>query len=136
MIAVEKWITFAMLAFILVIASFNVVSTMSMLIIEKQENISTLRAMGATDGMVKRIFMLEGWFISLLGGAAGLLLGTVLVLAQQYGGFIKLSGDPSQMTITSYPVSLQPLDLLAVGLLVAFTGYLFGYLTSWLSTRR
>ena len=92
--------------------------------------------MGATDGMVKRIFMLEGWFISLLGGAAGLLLGTVLVLAQQYGGFIKLSGDPSQMTITSYPVSLQPLDLLAVGLLVAFTGYLFGYLTSWLSTRR
>ena len=136
MIAVEKWITFAMLAFILVIASFNVVSTMSMLIIEQQENISTLRAMGATDGMVKRIFMLEGWFISLLGGAAGLLLGTVLVLAQQYGGFIKLSGDPSQMTITSYPVSLQPLDLLAVGLLVAFTGYLFGYLTSWLSTRR
>lgn len=133
MIEIEKWITFAMLAFILAIAAFNVVSTLSMLILEKEEDIRTLRALGASSSMIRRVFMFEGWFISLLGGAAGLILGTILVLAQQWGGFIKIAGDPSQMSITEYPVRLQAFDLLAVGLLVALVGYLFGLITSRLS---
>lgn len=134
MIAVEKWITFAMLAFILAVASFNVITTMSMLIIEKKSNIATLSALGATPSMVSRIFMLEGWLISLLGGAIGVVLGVALVLAQQYGGFIRLSGDPSQLSVTAYPVELQLPDLAAVMLLVAAIGLLIGLVASRFST--
>ena len=68
MIAVEKWISFLMLAFILIIASFNVVSTLSMLIIEKRDNLRTLRALGATPRMAGAIFFWEGWLISMVGG--------------------------------------------------------------------
>lgn len=135
MIAVEKWITFAMLAFILVIASFNVISTMSMLIIEKEDNISTLQALGAAPSMISWIFLLEGWLISLIGGAAGIILGTLLCIAQQAGGFIKLNGDPSQLSVTAYPVSLQITDLVAVALLVAATGLLIGLIASRYSAR-
>ncbi|MDE6459779.1 MAG: ABC transporter permease, partial [Paramuribaculum sp.] len=86
MISVEKWITFLMLAFILVIASFNVLSVMSMLIIEKKDNIATLMALGATPAMIRRIFVLEGWLISLLGGAVGMVLGVGLCFVHQHCG--------------------------------------------------
>ncbi len=122
MISVEKWVTFMMLAFILLIASFNIVSTLSLLVIEKRDNINALRAMGATTKMISRIFSIEGWLISLTGGAAGLVIGTALTLAQQWGGFVKLSGDKAMMTITVYPVELRPADLLTVAALVAATG--------------
>lgn len=135
MIAIEKWITFAMLAFILAIASFNVVSTMSMLIIEKQSNIATLSALGASPGMVSRIFMLEGWLISLLGGIAGIALGVALCLAQEWGGFIRLNGDPSQLSVTAYPVQLQWADLVIVFLLVALIGAAIGAVASRFSAR-
>ncbi|MCM1483519.1 MAG: ABC transporter permease [Muribaculaceae bacterium] len=134
MIEIEKWITFAMLAFILAIASFNVVSTLSMLIIEKSADIFTLRALGASARMIRRVFLLEGWLISLVGGACGLVAGVALVLAQQWGGFIKLGGDPSRMSISVYPVQLQVWDIVAVGVLVALTGYVFGAVTSRLMT--
>lgn len=122
MIAIEKWITFTMLALILVIASFNVVSTLSMLIIEKRDNMATLRALGATPGMIRSIFVWEGWLISLTGGIIGLIAGVTLCLAQQFGGFIKLSGDPSQLSITTYPVHVRPMDLIMVFGLVVLTG--------------
>lgn len=136
MISVEKWITFVMLAFILIIASFNVVSTLAMLIIEKTPNMATLRALGATDAMTRHIFVWEGWLISLVGGLAGIAIGVALCLAQQWGGFIKLNGDPSRLTITTYPVSVQPTDILAVAALVLITGFLVGVITSALLSRR
>lgn len=114
MIEIEKWVTFLMLAFILVIASFNIVSTLSLLVIEKRDNMATLRALGARRGLVRGVFMRQGWLISMAGGVAGILLGAVLSLAQQYGGFIKLSGDPSQLTIDRYPVRLAWPDILIV----------------------
>lgn len=130
MIEIEKWITFLMLAFILVIASFNVISTLSMLIIEKSDNMVTLKALGAPQGMIRRIFIWEGWLISLVGGVSGVILGVVLCLAQQWGGFIKLSGDPSQLSITEYPVRVAPADLCVVLLLVVLTGLVISAVTS------
>lgn len=136
MISVEKWITFFLLSFILVIASFNIISTLSMLIIEKDANISTMYALGASRGMISRIFILEGWLISVSGGIIGILAGTALCLAQQWGRFIKLGGDPSAMTIDVYPVRLAAADILAVILLVALIGWLTSALTALLMKQR
>lgn len=136
MIEIEKWITFAMLAFILVIACFNVISTLSMIIIEKRDNMATLRALGATSGTIRSVFVCEGWLITLIGGIGGLLLGIALVLAQQYGEFIRLAADPSTLTITVYPVRLQLSDLAAVFLLITFVGYFIGLFASRLAKAR
>ncbi|MCI9608505.1 MAG: ABC transporter permease [Muribaculaceae bacterium] len=136
MISVEKWLTFVMLIFILVIASFNVISTMSMLIIEKKDNIATLRALGASPSTVSGVFLMEGWLISLLGGVSGIVIGVILCLAQQYGGFIKLGGDPSQLNITEYPVKILPGDLLVVLMLVAVVGFVIGLIASRISSAR
>lgn len=130
MIAVEKWLTFLMLTFILVVASFNIISTVSMLIIEKKDNIATLRALGATPGQVRSIFFCEGWLISIIGGIAGIILGLALCLAQQHGGFIKLGGDPSQLSITVYPVAVQATDIAAIAAIVMAVGAGIGLITS------
>ena len=134
MISVEKWITFVMLAFILVIASFNVIYTLSMLIIEKSDNMLTLRSLGATAAMVRGIFMWEGWLVSMVGGLSGIVLGVVLCLAQQYGGFIKLGGDPSQLSISEYPVRVAFPDLLAVIAVVVVVGLVISMVTACFAT--
>lgn len=125
-IAIEKWITFLMLAFILLIAAFNVVSTLSMVIIEKRDDMATLRALGATQGRVRAIFTWEGWLISMLGGVTGIVTGSLLCLGQEQWGWLKLNGDPTQLTIDTYPVDLQFPDLLIVLVLVAAAGLLVG----------
>jgi lipoprotein-releasing system permease protein len=130
MIAVEKWITFCMLAFILIIASFNVVSTLCMLIIEKDSNIHTMFAIGASRGMIARVFMIEGWLISLLGGLIGIVVGAVLCLIQQFFGIIQLGGNHDMMTTDVYPVRLDCLDLLIVIALVAVVGVITSLLTA------
>ncbi len=135
MIAVEKWITFAMLAFILVIASFNIISTLCLLVLEKRDNVAIMRSMGATPAEVTRVFVIEGWLISLSGGVVGIVLGVVLTLAQQFGGFVKLGGDHTQMVTDVYPVQLQPLDLLAVLGLAAATGLLTSVITAIFARR-
>lgn len=135
MIEIEKWITFLMLAFILIIASFNIISTLSMLVIEKSENIHTLHSLGATSTMISRIFMLEGWLISIVGGIAGIIIGVILTLAQQWGGFIKLSGDPSALSIDHYPVRLDVMDLFVVMGLVIVIGFFTAQITA-LFTRK
>lgn len=129
MIRIEKWITFLMLVFIMVIASFNIISTLSLLIIEKEPSVAILNALGANKRMIDRIFVIQGWMISACGGLAGIILGTVLVMAQQWGGFVKLGGDPSQLSISVYPVRLEPLDLLAVMGIVVIVGFVTGIVT-------
>lgn len=119
MIAIEKWMTFVMLAAILLIACFNIFSTLSLLVIEKRSDASTLRALGASRGQTSLIFSLEGALITLAGGLAGLLLGSLLTLGQQTWGWVKLAGDPSLLTTSSYPVRLAPWpDLAAVMLML------------------
>ncbi len=136
MVQIEKWITFLMLAFVLVIASFNIISTLSMLVIEKDENIITFHALGATHKMITRIFILEGWLISLVGGMIGIIVGVILCLAQQYGKFIKLGGDPSALVIDAYPVRVVATDLLVVFLLVLVVGFVTSQITSVFTRQR
>lgn len=121
MISVEKWVTFMMLAFILIIAAFNIVSTLSLMVIEKRDDMDTLNFLGARRGTLRAVFMWQGAFITLTGAAAGILLGLALSLAQQYGKFITLAGDPSKMTIDVYPVRVEAPDLLAVALIAVAT---------------
>ena len=135
MIEIEKWITFLMLAFILIIASFNVISTLSMLVVEKESDIATLNALGANSRQISRIFLIEGWLISVAGGVMGIIIGVALCLAQQWGRFIKLGGDHAVMSIDAYPVRVEVMDLLVVMALVAVVGWATAMVTS-LFTRR
>ncbi|MCU4163689.1 FtsX-like permease family protein [Carboxylicivirga caseinilyticus] len=123
---VEKLMAYLILSFILAIAAFNVIGTMSMLIFEKKESIFTLKSMGGDRKLITRIFLTEGLLISLLGVIIGLLLGIVLVLAQQYFGIIKFSGSGS-FIVDAYPVQLVWSDVL----LVLVTVCIIAYLAAW-----
>ncbi len=114
MIEIEKWVTFMMLMFILVIASFNIISTLSLMIIEKRDDSSTLMAMGASRSKVQSIFSAQAALISISGGIIGIIAGVVLSLIQQHFGLIKLAGDPAALTIDVYPVAVSSTDILAV----------------------
>lgn len=136
MIGVEKWITFMLLGFILIIASFNVISTLSMLIVEKEDNIYTLRSMGASNGLIRRIFAIQGWLISVAGGLAGAVIGIVLCLIQQWFGIITLGGDHASMSITVYPVKVEGSDLLVVAALVIIVGAMTSMVAARIRNRR
>lgn len=136
MIEVEKWITFLLLAFILLIASFNIISTLSMLVIEKDDSIRTLSALGAPRRLISKIFRLEGWLISLFGGIVGMLVGIALCIAQSHFGFIKLGGNHDMMTTDIYPVRVEAADMVAVILLVAVIGWLTSTATSIFTAKR
>lgn len=126
MIAVEKWITFLMLVFILIVACFNIVSTLSLMVIEKRDDMATLRALGASRTAVGSVFRWEGWLITALGGVAGTALGLLLALLQQHFGIIRLGGDPTAMTIDVYPVAVSAADIIAVLATVLVTGAVIG----------
>jgi len=136
MIEVEKWITFLLLAFILLIASFNVISTLSMLVIEKEDSIKTLFALGTSKKLISRIFFLEGWLISLFGGLIGIITGVALCLSQRTFGFIKLGGNHDMMTTDIYPVRIELIDLTAVLCLVAIIGWITSTVTSLFTSKR
>lgn len=124
MIDVEKWISFALLAFILVIASFNIISTLTMLIIEKRSNMGVLRVMGLNVRQERAVFLWEGVLLSLWGGVVGCMLGAVLVWLQQTFGFIKLSSDfdNALLSVESYPVALNVRDFFVVlGLIIVLS---------------
>lgn len=124
MVNIEKWVTFLILAFILIIAIFNVVGSLSMLILEKKDDIVILKNMGASDNLISRIFMIEGSMITLLGASVGLVVGLILCLAQQYFGILKLGDTPGAFLIDAYPVSVQILDILFIFITVIFIGFM------------
>ncbi|MBD5191874.1 MAG: ABC transporter permease [Bacteroidales bacterium] len=130
MIQTEKWITFLMLTFILIIASFNIISTLAMLIIEKQGNRRILSAMGATPRQINLIYIIQGWLISVIGGFIGIIGGALLSLAQQHFGLIKLGTDTANLTISAYPVELHFTDLLTVGAITIVIGFFNGLIAT------
>lgn len=121
---IEKWITFLILSFILLIASFNIIGSLSMLIIDKKVDIQTLRHLGADTQLIKTIFLFEGWMISAVGALAGLFIGTTISLIQQHFEIVKMG---SGYVVDAYPVVLQPTDTL----LVFFTVLVMGLFASW-----
>ena len=112
-VEIEKFVTYLFLCFILMVACFNIISSVSMLILDKQANADTLRSLGATDSFVARIFIYEGNLIALLGAIVGLVLGIVLCLLQQELGLIGL-GTEGQFVVDAYPVRLKATDLFLV----------------------
>jgi len=123
MINIEKWITFLMLCFILLIAAFNIVGSLSMLMVDKQKDTETLRNLGADNRLISQIFLFEGWMISAVGAVAGILLGTLLCLGQQYFGWIKL-GNPGAFAVDAYPVRVVFSDLIVILIAVLIIGFL------------
>lgn len=121
MMAMEKWMTFAIVIFILIIAIFNIVGTLSMLIIEKKNDIKTLQSMGADHQFIRRIFYTEGRMIAFFGAILGLVLGIVVCLLQQHFGLIRL-GAAGQYIVDAYPVKLMLQDLLMIFISVICIG--------------
>jgi len=117
----EKWAIFLILTFILIIASFNIIGSLSMLIIDKKKDIMTLRNMGAGKKLIKRIFLVEGWLISAFGSVFGIFLGTLISWIQQRFGVIKLTGSGS-FIIDAYPVQIELLDIGLIWITVLFIG--------------
>lgn len=106
MVNIEKWVSFLLLAFILMIAGFNIISTMTMLVIEKHRQTSVLNAIGMRKGMIGAIFRNESIIVSLIGGVIGIAVGVLLCWIQQEFGVVKLAGDPSKLLMNAYPVRL------------------------------
>lgn len=122
MVNIEKWVTFLILSFILIIAVFNVVSSLSMLILDKSADIDILRNMGAENNLITRIFKIEGWLISMSGAIAGIVIGLVLCLIQQHFGILKLGQTPGAFIVDSYPVEVIFTDILFVFITVSIIG--------------
>jgi lipoprotein-releasing system permease protein len=121
---IEKWMTYLILSFILLIAVFNIIGSLSMLIIDKRADIITLRNLGADNKLIQRIFLFEGWLISVSGAIIGIIMGLLLCYGQYYYGWVKLQGKG--FIVDAYPVMVQWSDVLiafatvlAMGLLAA-----------------
>jgi len=124
----EKLWTFIILVFILIIATFNIVGSLSMLIIDKQKDISILHNMGAEINSIQKIFMYEGILITVLGSAIGLLLGTVICILQIKFKLVTMAGN---FVVDAYPVSMQASDYVAILVCVL----IIGFLASWYPVR-
>lgn len=127
MMKYEKLSVYMILLFVVVIIAFNIFGSMSMLIMEKASDMSTLSAMGARESTIRKIFVLEGWMISLLGLLAGLCSGVLLSLLQQHFGIVRM---PGIFSINAYPAVLQAADVIWTGIGVALTGLIISMLAA------
>ena len=121
---IEKWFTYLILCFILLIASFNIIGSLSMLIIDKKDDIETLSNLGANNQLIKRIFLFEGWMISVVGAICGIGLGAFLCLLQEYFGILKLG---TGYVVDAYPVQTNVMDFVLVFVTVLVMGFLAAY---------
>lgn len=128
---VEKLIAYVFLTFILVIACFNIIGSLSMLIIDKKEDVVTLRNLGATDHQITRIFLFEGRLISAIGAVLGVLIGLLLCWLQQQYGIVRLGSSEGSFVVDAYPVSVHPWDIV----LIFFTVMAVGFLSVWYPVR-
>lgn len=128
---VEKLLTTLLLVFILLIASFNIIGSLSMLIIDKQSDIQTLSHLGANSSLIRRIFLFEGWLISTLGAMIGLVIGLAICLIQEHVGILKL-GSGTEYIISAYPVAVQAADIFLVAVVVLC----LGFLAAWIPAKR
>ena len=132
MLQIEKWVTYLILSFILLIAIFNIVGSLSMLIIEKKEDIKILSSLGADSKLIKNIFLFEGWLISVFGAIIGIVVGVVLCYIQMEFGIIKLASTAGTYLVDAYPVNLVFSDVI----LIFLTVISMGFFASYIATRR
>lgn len=128
---IEKLIAYIFLSFILIVASFNIVSSLSMLMIDKKEDAETLRKLGASDNQVAKIFLYEGRMIAIIGAVIGLILGLLICWLQQTFGFVALGQSQGSFIVDAYPVSVHPLDII----LVFVTVVIVSWIATWYPVR-
>lgn len=123
----EKLITFLIITLILIIASFSIVGSLTMLIIDKQRDINILRSLGADSKIIKRIFILEGWLISIIGVVVGVGIGVGICLLQEKFGIVKLPGTSQNFVVEAYPVRVLLGDVFAILAVVLCIGFITAY---------
>ncbi|WP_373168755.1 FtsX-like permease family protein [Bacteroides cellulosilyticus] len=133
---IEKFISYLFLTFILAIACFNVIGSLSMLILDKREDVETLRNLGADDRLIARIFLFEGRLISLFGALSGIVLGLLLCYIQQRFGIISLGGGNGSFIVDAYPVSVHVTDVVLIFITVVTVGFLSVWYPVHYLTRR
>ena len=121
---IEKLIAYVFLTFILIVACFNIIGSLSMLIIDKKDDVVTLRNLGASDKVITRIFLFEGRLISAIGALIGIAIGLLLCWIQQTYGIVKLGSSSGTFVVNAYPVSVHPEDILLIFLTVLIVGFL------------
>lgn len=127
----EKYAVYLILILILIIASFNIIGSLTMLIIDKKEDIAILQSMGADKLLIRNIFLFEGWSVSILGAVIGTVAGIAICQAQIAFGLVKLQGDGGSFIIDAYPITIIPLDIL----LIFCSVVMIGFLAAWLPVK-
>jgi lipoprotein-releasing system permease protein/zinc transport system substrate-binding protein len=130
MLQIEKWVTYLILSFILLIAIFNIVGSLSMLIIEKKDDIKILSGLGADSKLIKNIFLFEGWLISILGAFVGIIIGVALCYIQMEFGIIKLASTAGTYLVDAYPVELVLSDIVLIFITVTSMGFIASYIAT------
>ena len=128
---IEKFIAYIFLTFILMVACFNIIGSLSMLIIDKKDDVVTLRNLGANDKQITRIFLFEGRMISAIGAVIGIIIGLLLCWLQQRFGLVALGSSSGSFVINAYPVSVHPEDIV----LIFITVLVVGFLSVWYPVR-
>lgn len=121
---IEKFIAYIFLTFILMVACFNIIGSLSMLIIDKKDDVVTLRNLGASDRQIVRVFLFEGRLISAIGAVMGIVLGLLLCWAQQQFGLVGLGSSSGSFVVNAYPVSVHPEDIVLIFVTVLVVGFL------------
>lgn len=129
---IEKLFAYVFLTFILIIACFNIIGSLSMLIIDKKDDIVTLRNLGANDKQIRRIFLFEGRMISVVGAVLGIGIGLLLCWLQQTYGIVHLGDQAGNFVVNAYPISVHPLDIVTI----FATVIIVGWLAVWYPVRR
>ena len=124
---IEKFIAYIFLTFIIIVASFNIIGSLSMLIIDKRDNVQTLRSLGASDKQITSIFLFEGRLIAVIGAILGIVLGLLLCWMQQTFGIVSLGSSTGSYLVNAYPVSVHYTDVLIVFITVVAVGWLAAY---------
>ena len=132
----EKWAVYLVLAFILLLSTFNVAGSLSMLIIDKRKDIEIFSAMGGDKSFNRKIFLYEGLLIAIAGGIIGLVLGILMVWLQQQFGFIKFGSDGGSYIIDTYPVALRLSDIIAILATLVAVGFCSSALTVRIALRK
>ena len=126
---IEKWVAYAVLSLTLVLVAFNMIGSLWMLVLEKKSDIAILKSMGATNQLIKKIFISQGLLMTLIGLIGGLILGMILVFLQKQFGFVKFQAD-GNFVVDAYPVELKIFDMLVIAITISGIGWLASYLPS------
>ena len=133
---IEKLLAYVFLTFILVVACFNIIGSLSMLMIDKRDDVQTLRHLGASDKLIRRIFLIEGSLISVVGAIAGTLFGLLLCLLQQEFGLVRMGSSSGTFLTDAYPLSVHYSDVAVIFVTVIVIGLLSVYYPVRYLTRR